>query len=82
MRFSARPWPHPDVDRYARKLVAVAGPGRLVWGSDWPFLRIDRRVDYGPHLAQLARWVPDARARRRVLVDTPAQLFGFGPLPR
>jgi len=23
-------------------------------------------------------WVPDARQRRHVLVDTPAELFGFG----
>ena len=79
VRFSQKPWPHADADRYIAKLVEVAGPERLVWGSDWPFLRIDRRVDYGPHLAQLARWVPDARARRRILVDTPARLFGFGP---
>ena len=49
-----------------------------MWGSDCPFLRIDRRVDYGPMLAQLAAWVPDARQRRRILVDTPAELFGFG----
>lgn len=78
VRFSQKPWPHADVDRYIAKLLEVAGPERLVWGSDWPFLRIDRRVDYGPHLAQLARWVPVARARRRILVDTPAALFGFG----
>jgi len=29
-------------------------------------------------LARLAAWVPDARQRRRILVDTPAELFGFG----
>jgi len=81
VRFSQKPWPHADVDRFIGRLVEVAGPERLVWGSDWPFLRIDRRVDYGPHLAQLARWVPDARARRRILVETPAKLFGWGQTP-
>jgi predicted TIM-barrel fold metal-dependent hydrolase len=78
MRFSRRPPPHADVNRFVARLLAEGGPGRLVWGSDWPFLRTDRRVDYGPMLAQLAAWVPDARQRRRILVDTPADLFGFG----
>ena len=59
-------------------MLAECGPGRLVWGSDCPFLRIDRRVDYGPMLAQLAAWVLDTRQRRRILVDTPADLFGVG----
>jgi predicted TIM-barrel fold metal-dependent hydrolase len=78
MRFSRRPPPYADVNRFVARLLAEGGPGRLVWGSDWPFLRADRRVDYGPMLAQLALWVPDARQRRRILVDTPAELFGFG----
>jgi len=78
MRFSGRPPPYADVDRYVARLLAEGGPGRLVWGSDWPFIRTDRRVDYGPMLAQLAAWVPDARQRRRILADTPAELFGFG----
>lgn len=78
LRISRRPPPYADVDRYVARLLAEGGPGRLVWGSDWPFLRTQRRVDYGPMLAQLAAWVPDARSRRRILVDTPADLFGFG----
>jgi hypothetical protein len=28
--------------------------------------------------ARLAAWVPDARQRRRILVDTPVELFAFG----
>ncbi|GIK86175.1 MAG: 2-pyrone-4,6-dicarboxylate hydrolase [Betaproteobacteria bacterium] len=79
LRFSRRRPPHADVDRFAARLLAHGGPGRLVWGSDWPFLRSDRRVDYGPLLALLERWVPDAAQRRRILVDTPADLFGFPP---
>jgi len=78
MRFSRRPPPHADVDRFVSRLLAEGGSDRLVWGSDWPFIRADRRVDYGPMLAQLASWVPDARQRRRILADTPARLFGFG----
>jgi predicted TIM-barrel fold metal-dependent hydrolase len=49
-----------------------------VWGSDWPFLRMPERIDYGPLLALLAeRQVPDDAARRRILWDTPCREFGF-----
>jgi len=78
MRFSRRPPPYADVNRFVARLLAEGGPGRVVWGSDWPFLRTERRVDYGPMLAQLAAWVPDARQRRCILVDASAELFGFG----
>jgi predicted TIM-barrel fold metal-dependent hydrolase len=79
MRFSRHAPPHADADRFVARLLAHGGPERLVWGSDWPFLRSPRRVDYGPLLAQLVRWVPDAAQRRRILADTPAALFGFPP---
>ena len=49
-----------------------------MWGSDWPFVRTDERIDYGPELACLQRWLPDEADRRKVLWDTPARLFGFG----
>ena len=49
-----RPPPHADVNRFVARRLAEGGPGRLVWGSDWPFLRTGRRVDDGPMLAQFA----------------------------
>jgi predicted TIM-barrel fold metal-dependent hydrolase len=53
------------------------GLDRLVWGSDWPHTRYETRIDY-PHARQaLDAWLPDAAARRTVLVDTPAALFRF-----
>jgi predicted TIM-barrel fold metal-dependent hydrolase len=51
--------------------------GRCLWGSDWPFLRLPLRMDYGPVLANLTRWLPDEGDRRQVLWDTSARLFGF-----
>ena len=42
-----------------------------------PFVRLDMRVDYGPTRAVFDRWVPDAKARQKILWDTPARLFGF-----
>ena len=77
MRCSRRPPPHADVDRYVAALARYYGPERLVWGSDWPFLRSPWRVDYAPLLVQLAQWFPRAADRRRILADTPARWFGF-----
>jgi len=77
-RSSTRPWPHEDVDPFVAALLDAFTPGRCVWGSDWPFVRLPRRIDYGPQLALLERWIPDATARDQVLRETPSRLFGFG----
>ena len=77
MRYSQRPPPYTDVDRFVSRIVRAFGAKRLVFGSDWPFLRVDRRVDYLPKLALLARAVPSAADRRAILVSTPARWFGF-----
>jgi 2-pyrone-4,6-dicarboxylate lactonase len=55
-----------------------ANPDRVVWGSDWPHLRLaDRAPDIG-HLLDLFRdWVPDEALRQRILVDNPRILYGF-----
>ncbi len=77
MRFSALPPPHADVDPYVAALLRAYGTHALVWGSDWPFLRSPRRVDYAPTMALLAHHVPRAADRRAILVTTPARLFRF-----
>jgi predicted TIM-barrel fold metal-dependent hydrolase len=35
------------------------------------------QIDDGRLLNQLAVWAPDAAIRKRILVDNPAQLYGF-----
>jgi len=81
-RFSRTGPPYRDADPYVAALIEAFTPERCVWGSDWPFLRIPARIDYGPVLECLTRWLPDERQRRRVLWDTPARLFGFGSFTR
>lgn len=76
-RCSREPWPHPDVDPFIAAAVEAFTLDRCVWGSDWPFVRVDRRVDYGPLFACLTRWLPDETDRNTVLWRTPARLFGF-----
>jgi predicted TIM-barrel fold metal-dependent hydrolase len=66
-----------DLRPFHEALVA-RNPDRLVWGSDWPHVRMgDRTPDVG-HLLDLFRdWVPDEGLRRRILVTNPAALYGY-----
>ncbi|SEF34243.1 amidohydrolase family protein [Variovorax sp. NFACC27] len=76
-----RNWPAATTDvrahEAAQALLKAFGPERLVWGSDWPHTQHREIADYTTAHAALADWVPDAAARRRILVDTPARLFKF-----
>jgi predicted TIM-barrel fold metal-dependent hydrolase len=69
--------PYRDVDPFAAAAIEAFGLERCVWGSDWPFVRMDARMDYGPVYACLSRWLPDPLDRRQVLWEAPARLFGF-----
>lgn len=77
-RFSRSGTAYADVEPFVAALIDTFTPERCVWGSDWPFLRLQQRMDYGPVQALLTRWLPDELDRRRVLWDTPARLFEFG----
>jgi predicted TIM-barrel fold metal-dependent hydrolase len=69
--------PYDDVDAAAHALVAAA-PQRLVWGTDWPHVIKKKPMANDGDMADLLeRWIPDAQTRARVLVDNPAELYGF-----
>ncbi len=59
----------------ARSIVEAA-PHRVIWGSDWPHIP-EGGKDTGALLNLFADWVPDSNARKRILADNPARLFGF-----
>jgi predicted TIM-barrel fold metal-dependent hydrolase len=77
-RFTREAWPHADVEPFVQALLEAFTPDRCVWGSDWPFTRMETRVDYGPLFMLMQRWVPDAAARRKILSTTPARLLKLG----
>jgi 2-pyrone-4,6-dicarboxylate lactonase len=55
-----------------------ARPDRILWGSDWPYVRMGARApDVGVLLDRLVDWTGDGDLTRRILVDNPAGLFGF-----
>lgn len=73
--------PHyPTVTRLAHRLVRHA-PERMLWATNWPH---PGQSD-PPTLAQLAdlrdAWLPTPALRRQVLVDNPAEVYGFDPDP-
>lgn len=66
-----------DLKPFHDALVA-ANPQRLLWGSDWPFVRMgEQSPDAGQLLDLFHDWVPDAATRHAILVNNPAALYGF-----
>lgn len=57
---------------------ATGAPERCVWASDWPHVTEPaQKPDDAALFDLLTEWVPDEAARKRVLVDNPAVLYGF-----
>jgi len=79
---------YPDVAPLARALVS-SNPQRILWGSDWPHpgtpvpgrsiseITPFFQIDDGQVLNFLPKWIPDASVRKTILVENPAQLYGF-----
>jgi D-galactarolactone isomerase len=70
--------PHfEDIGRLARVLIA-AYPERCLWASNWPHPTEAIPPDTADMLSLLHQWAPDVKARTRILVDNPCELYGFG----
>jgi predicted TIM-barrel fold metal-dependent hydrolase len=80
---------YADAAPLARALIA-ANSDRIVWGTDWPHpdsvtppgkkpsdVTPLFQIDDGRLLNQLPAWAPEASIRKKILVDNPAQLYGF-----
>jgi predicted TIM-barrel fold metal-dependent hydrolase len=52
-----------------------ANPQRLLWGSDWPHLRVTPAPDAAELLALFTRWTASAALRSQILVANPAALY-------
>ena len=88
-RSSSRAPDYADAAPLARALIA-ANADRIVWGTDWPHPNSNTpagraptevtpllQIDDGRLLNQLAVWAHDPAIRKKILVDNPAQLYGF-----
>jgi predicted TIM-barrel fold metal-dependent hydrolase len=61
------------------RAYAKAAPERCVWGSDWPHPTEQSKQlpDDALLFDLLTDWVPDEKARHRILVENPASLYDF-----
>jgi len=61
------------------RAYAKAYPERCVWGSDWPHPTEQTKgvPDDAVLFDLLSDWVPDEKARHRILVENPAKLYDF-----
>jgi len=67
---------YADVTKVAQAYVKAA-PERLVWGSNWPHPNETNKPDDAMLFDLMLRWAPDERMRTRILVQNPAELYGF-----
>jgi len=68
---------YSDVGALAHALVKAA-PERMLWASNWPHPSArDNLPDDAMLLDLLLDWVDDDATRKRILVDNPAELYGF-----
>jgi predicted TIM-barrel fold metal-dependent hydrolase len=76
-KFSREPAPHSDTWPFIRALVDAFTLDHCMWASDWPHLRAPARIDYGVLLLLVVTLFPDVSHRRKLLWETPRELFGF-----
>ncbi|WP_348828075.1 amidohydrolase family protein [Halomonas sp. RT37] len=69
---------YDDVGAIARRVINHA-PERILWGSNWPHVGVPRvqYPDDPDQLDVLLAWANEQQ-RQRILVDNPAELYGFG----
>jgi len=67
---------YDDVGRLAKELVMAAAE-RMLWASNWPHLGLPRQPNDAALLDLLLDWAPNVRTHHRILVDNPAELYGF-----
>jgi predicted TIM-barrel fold metal-dependent hydrolase len=69
--------PYDDVAPMAHALIA-AGPGRILWGTDWPHPnKYAVNPNDGDLVDAFGDWVPDDAKRREIMIDTPAKFYRF-----
>lgn len=69
--------PFADVVPMARSLILHA-PERILWGSDWPHVNLHGPMPDDGDLVDFIGQIATPDQRRLLLIDNPANFFGFG----
>jgi 2-pyrone-4,6-dicarboxylate lactonase len=76
-RLTPEAFPYPTANPAAQRLLNEV-PQRLMWGSDWPHVFIKSAMPNDGDLFNLfLDWVGDRDLLRTILVDNPADVYGF-----
>ncbi|MGE8666955.1 MAG: amidohydrolase family protein [Achromobacter mucicolens] len=70
----------PDYEnaRGIHDAFTAANPDQVLWGSDWPFVRMGAAAPSADALVDLAHdWLGNDALRKQVWVDNPERLYGF-----
>ncbi|MGA9502655.1 MAG: amidohydrolase family protein [Pseudolabrys sp.] len=51
---------------------------RVLWGTDFPHPNATHEADEADLVDLVPQFAPDPLAQKRLLVDNPARLYGFG----
>lgn len=68
---------YDDVGLLAKALVQSL-PQHCLWATNWPHPNRQAPPRDADLLNLLSHWAPEAGVRDRILVDNPAQVYGFG----
>lgn len=58
--------------------LVEAAPDRVLWGTDFPHPNATHEADEADLVDLVPQFAPDPLAEKRLLVDNPARLYGFG----
>jgi len=70
------PPPYAAAVPFARALTETS-PDRVLWGTDFPHPNLNHVVDEADLVDLVPRFATTAAAQRKLLVENPAQLYGF-----
>ncbi|HEY9281548.1 MAG TPA: amidohydrolase family protein, partial [Eoetvoesiella sp.] len=69
---------YDDLKPFHDALLA-ANDDQVLWGSDWPYVRMGQAAPDVGQLIDLANdWLQDDATRQKVWVKNPQKLYGFG----
>ena len=76
---SAQPFPCRDMHDACRAIIAAYGPGRCVWGSDFPCELWCPKVSYRQHLQIFTHELGLDRATQKLILGETARRLWFQP---
>ena len=76
-RCSQCPPDYEDLKPFVEALIE-ANEDQLIWGSDWPHVRMQgEEPDVGHLLELVTKWIGDQSVVNKILAENPARLFNF-----